>query len=356
MPGNNKKFTPMMRRTRDYEEDIQDQLLPGDVMLPDSGEETEDSADPNTSDLPDLVEITSSEGEATEPVSQETQETEEMVTIPRSLLERIERNSKEQLFQRVEPEAEKEREKEGEKGGARSDAEGASGEDRDEGEISDGAERRSRRQQAEIMREFFGAKRREDGKGWEPCTPPRAGPPPAPKTNSSARRRRTESEAREREQRRERSTSGRDNMREGEKRRRARSTPTRVTTRRRREEDREEGRRQRQRIMGFLGSLVERNVEEAERMRKDTIFAKVGSGREEEKNEEIEGKLLAVRRRIQMEDRREHGANAHASGLCELGNQLIELEEQVEEKAVAVRIRELRLQHDELVERGIITK
>ena len=63
-----------------------------------------------------------------------------------------------------------------------------------------------------------------------------------------------------------------------------------------------------------------------------------------------------MRRRIQREDKREHGANAHASGLCELGNQLIELEEQVEEKAVAVRIRELRLEHDELVERGITTK
>ena len=300
-----------------------------------------------------------------------------MVLVPRSLLKKLEANSKEQLFQLMDDGEEKD--KNGREftteeipptpravGGVRrlGPSDGASGtedggeeaERRPRKEIST-EERRSREQQAAVMREFFGARERENGEGWEAITPPKQGPGPNPRTNSSVRRRYQRmreaspiagrGEPLRATMRRERSPAEEERERTPE-RRRARSTPV-EKARRKTEAQRERENRNKRKVIEFLEDLTTTEYKEAEKVRRSTIFAKIGQGEEEEYEDEVNTRLEQVRKFILKEDNKHHG---HDAELCILAKHALQLQEQIEERAVALRLRELRQQHDDLVEKG----
>ena len=133
-------------------------------------------------------------------------------------------------------------------------------------------------------------------------------------------------------------TEGAGNIREGRPKDRA-TTTTKINERR----DNNTGR-----IMRFLEQAAQRNERKVEGR---THLTKMNEMRDDEDDEMRRG-LGNVRDRLERYEAREHRHEKHNGGLCNLGSQLLEMEAEIEERAVAVRIREVRAQHDELVERG----
>ena len=134
-------------------------------------------------------------------------------------------------------------------------------------------------------------------------------------------------------------------------RRRASSTPVEPRERRARvEKQREREAGNKRKIIDFLEDLTTAKYMEADKMRRSTILAKLGPGAEEEMEDEINTRLAAVRRFIMREDNKTHG---HEAELCVLAKQILQLQENIEERAVALRLREIRMQHDDLVDKAL---